>query len=298
MTVPSDFDEDPRPGFEEEFGSIPWDALVRPGRPDWRRLVNLGALALAVAAIAALTVRTLWPAGPSIDEPALDAVGLAQPASLESVPPAEPIPAPEPESVLTTEADLMALDPGSVERAAAAYAEWFAAVYFTVDGTHEDLDSWSTNQPPPTSQPGPMSYVESVTALAVERIDSVSLRVTVVVRTLSTPGPEEGYRRDPVRAVSIPVAITPEGLAVADLPAPVSLPELIAAPQERRPVEISPALLDDARTVASLLGDPADSPYDVSIGESGAIRVAFVVTDETGLTWPVAIWLVPDGMGP
>ncbi len=295
MTAPSDFDEDPRPGFEEEFGSIPWDALVRPGRPDWRRLLNLGALALAAAAIAALTVRTLWPAGLPVDDAELEMVGRPQPAPTATVSPPEPIPAPEPASVLTTEADLMALDPASVERAAAAYAEWFAAVYFTVDGTPRDLDSWSTDLTPTLPQPGPMSYVESATAIAVERIDPVSLRVIVVVRTLSTPGPEAGYRRDGVRAVSIPVTITPEGLAVADLPAPVLVPELVLAAPERRPVDIGPALLDDARAAAALWGDPADEPYDVSIGESGAIRVALVVTDETGLTWPVAVWVDPDG---
>jgi hypothetical protein len=295
MTPPPHTDDDRSTGADEEYESIPWDALVRPAPLDWRRVANLAALGVAVAAIAMLTVRTLWP-----PEPVAPAGSVPIPSTTTSTIEApDPVATPPPASTaaedLPSEADLMAIDPTSLERSAAAVAEWFIATYFTVDGGDRRLDPWSEDVPEPEVIGVATSYVESATAVDVQRVDQNSLRVTVIVRTLSAPSAGSGFRRDPVRAMSVPIVFTEEGPSVADLPTPVPVPHLLSDGRHANRVEVDPASLERAREAATLWGDPAEEPYSVTADDSGAVRVALMVTDTAGIIWPVAIWFDANG---
>ncbi len=295
MTPPPHTDDDRSTRVDEEYESIPWDALVRPAPLDWRRVANLAALGVAVAAIAMLTVRTLWPPGP-VAPPE----GARIPSTTTSIAEAPgPVASPPPASTvagdLPSEADLMAIDPTSLERSAAAVAEWYIATYFTVDGGDRRLDPWTEVALEPGAVSSPTSYVESATAVDVQRVDQNSLRVTVIVRTLSASSAGSGFRRDPVRAMSVPIVVTEDGPSVGDLPTPVPVPPLLSDGRHTNRVEVDSASLERARETATLWGDPAEEPYSVTADDSGAVRVALVVTDAAGIIWPVAIWFDADG---
>lgn len=282
-------DDDEGP-FDEEYEAVPWDALVRPPAPDTRRLVNMVALALGAAAIAALTVRTIWPSAPietsvpqSVTAAAHISSETATPPTDASAPPAAP-----------TEADLMALDPAATDRAAAAVAEWFAIEYFTVDGDAAEADPWLGVAP--KGDPGSLSvsYVESATAVAVERVSIDRHLVTVVVRTLSSQDPADGYRRDPVRAVSISVVSTEGVPVVEDYPTPAPTPPMWAVPPTVATIAVDPVVVEAAKGMASVFGVPGE-PYSVVAANDGSVRVALLVEDGSGVVRPMAFWFDPDG---
>ncbi len=275
---------------DEEYESIPWDALVRSSGPDWRRIANLVALMVSVAAVSTLVVRTMWPAGTSTPEPTPDAV--ARPETVEPIdqaPPPTVAPAPP------AEADLRALDPSSNERTVAAYAEWYAAEFFTIDASSRWIDPVTGSDPAAAVPSEALRYVESVTAIEVAQVALDRHDVTVVIRSLSAAGISSGYRRDPPLAVVVSVVLTPEGLRVEDFPRPATVPVLTL--QSRGPLEpaFDPVATDAVLAMVRDLGLEPSEPFSVTREPDGATRVALLVVDAVGVRWPIAVVVDPDG---
>jgi hypothetical protein len=260
---------------DEEYESIPWDALVTDDAHRRRRLVSLAVAAVLVAGAAAGLTRLLPP-----DSPVAATTSL--PAAVTSV---------VPTSLPRTEADLTGS--GQEERLAAAGAAWFVADYFTVDGSEVTSDAVAAKLPAgsdrPTGSEQARSFVESAIPTDVVARGDGRFRVVVVVRALAAPD-GASYIRQPARAVEVVVELAGDGLRIVDLPRPVSLPK--AVPGERivvEPTDPPDVVVSTARDQAAQWGIPEAEP--MSAGKvSGLWRIVFEVEDEVGLGWPVAIW--------
>lgn len=153
---------------------------------------------------------------------------------------------------------------------------------------------------PPLPQDDPaagLSYVEWARAFRVEPLGEGLYRVAVVYRALGAPT-EGAFRRLPVRAVQVVVAVGADGATgVTDLPAPAPLPgnlELGGWPAEGGPAP--PAVLEAAVAEASAWGE---SPEVLSSTAAGAgWRVVVSVADSAGTRWPLALWLDESGVVP
>ncbi|MGH8937342.1 MAG: hypothetical protein ACRDXD_13950 [Acidimicrobiia bacterium] len=283
---------DHQPAEEVEF--IPWSDLVARHQESRPWLAYLVAGAVVAAALGAVGARAVW-----------RPEATATPTSASAV--AEEVPAPPPVTTLPlySEADLLAGSDDRDHQWAATRAEWFVTDYFTADAepggstaVRAALPEGGPLPPFPQDDPGGgLSYVEWARAFRVERLGEGLFRVAVAYRALGAPA-EGAFRRLPVRAVEVVVAVGPDGAsAVTDLPAPAPLPADLEPggwPAEGAPAP--PAVLEAALAQASEWGE---SPEVLSSTGAGAgWRVVVSVADSAGTRWPLALWLDETGVVP
>lgn len=186
----------------------------------------------------------------------------------------------------------MAVDPAALDAAARAHAEWYVSRFFTRDASTPPVDPHLNMTLTSGDQ---RSYVESTHAIEVETVSASQRRVTVIVRTLSAGNPDDGFVRQPERAVELLVSVGDLGLEVEDLPQPVVAPPLAAQLPSLSEV-VRPDLVEMARTHLGQYGVPAEEPYHVGATADGWVRVAWLVQDGAGLSWPIAVWFTPTGV--
>lgn len=264
----------------ESFESIPWEALDGLGRPADNRRWYAVAVAIVVLVLGVSTVRNLGPGDP------VELVSAPGPIPAEAV--AEPILPPTTTAstlpAIVTEADLKALDPHVLDRAAAAMAETAVRQFFSMDpdGLWAGL----------TFEPTRVTFVEGVTAVTVTPLDDTRFEVVVAVAVLDAAEGEAFVRR-PTRAVALVVDGSSGTFRPVDLPSPVPLPfDPFVAPMVR-----------DTEPDAEVMAVIADSmngmvePTPVSYGtlSSGVTRVVVTVLDEAGIGWPMVFHVSADG---
>ena len=278
----------------EELEHIPWSELTAMGADADRRrkLMYLAAGAIGAMVLGAMVARafTSTPAAPTAPGTTPIAVGesVELPASTTST------------SILYQEADLFAFLPETDgAMAAAVRAEWFVTDYFTADLEPSGSADVRTALPtgallPPLPQDGTasLSYVEWARAFSVQRLADGVFLVGVAFRTLAAP-PERGFRRMPVRAVDVRVAVSPAGgSTVVDLPAPRPFP---AGPEPMawsEVTDIAPQIVVDGAMRAAIGWGSDHRLVGASLVPRGW-RVVLTAADEVGNRWPVAL-LVDD----
>lgn len=255
----------------ESFESIPWESLsVRSS--DSRRwyigaalIVGLGVL---VSVFRGLTVPTPIPIYP---DPSPAAVETPTTTSL-------------PEAV--TEADLMAIEPAALERAAAVAAEIAVVEFFSGDSQGVWVDV--------VLSPGRATFVEYARALTVTPLGAGLFEVIVAVSVLDAEDGEAFVRR-PLRGVSIVIDGTDGIFRPLDLPAPVAL---ALAPFEDIPVTsaiVDPAVIATVAEALSAFGVVSVEPVSYGFLADGSLRVVVEITDPGGTAWPMALRLKADG---
>ena len=306
---------DSKPTDQEVFESIPWEELRDLGDTSRRRrlwyLVGGGTV---VAVLVFSVVRTFSSPDPQVVIPPTVPPSLTAPpisgalADPVQSPPTAPLPSfvpATPEAM--SEADLRAVaDPTASEgnwrdeSRAASYSEWFVMDFFTRDGTEQtdELGRWLPGIDRPAGVPGePLSYVEWVRTLWAEPVADGRWRTVVALRRLvSVDG--DAYRRLPTQSVEVVVEMGAGMPSVVDLPRFIPLPE--ATPGHWWPGEDwetpPPAVLRTAREELLLAqaGTLAGQPAVSRMGD--AWRVEWAVTDSAGISWPVSLWIGPDGV--
>lgn len=258
----------------ETLEAIPWERLSDPA-PDPRRWYRMAAIVVGAGLILAF-VRTLI---------APDPVPPAAPVTTTI--PAEPVMVAPPTTVpFVTEADLMAVEPGELRRAAAASAELAVAAFFS----GETAAVW----PDLALDPGRVTFVELTRAVAVEETGPGRFVVTVVVSVLDAADGETFSRRAP-RAVAQVVESVGDGFRPAELPYPVPVPMVPFIAPTTASAPVDPAVIAVASQGLSSLGTAAAEPLDYGALPDGAVRVVLSMTDDTGATWPVAVTVEPGG---
>jgi len=275
----------------EEIEHVPWSELMEEPDDSRRRRAYLAAGLLGAVAFGVIVARAWWspaitnpPQAPStsiVEEAALPEGDAAVPST--SLPP------------LYSEADLMAFPPDPGARVAVARAEWFVTDYFTADFEPSGSADVRSALPagvdlPALPQDGTkgISYVEWAKAFRVDEAGDGKYRVGVLFRALGAP-PETGFNRQPVRAVDVTVAVSPDGgTTIVDLPTPTALPlGPEPDPWPENGEEAPPGVLDQALQVAAAWGS---EPRLVGSQRSGAgWRVVLTVTDSVGNRWPLSI---------
>lgn len=306
---------DSKPSDQEVFESIPWDELRDLGDTSRRRrLWYLVGGASVVAVLAFSVVRTFSSPDPHVVIPPTVAPSSAAGQASPSLPGPGQNPAPthSPRLVPATpaamsEADLRAgEDPtasdghSQQERQAASYSEWFVLDYFTLDGTEQSdgLEWWlpGINRPLDTSA-RPLSFVEWVRTLWVEPVAGGRWRTVVALRRLvSVDG--GAYSRLPTQSVEVVVDVEAGMPTIVDLPRLIPLPE--ANPGQwwvGEELETPPtAVLRTAREELLLAqaGTVVGRPVVSRMGD--VWRVEWAVADAAGISWPVSLWIGPDGV--
>jgi hypothetical protein len=290
----------------QHFESIPWSVLAEKAKAPGRRTVAIVVLVVVGAALGFFggrIVRSFTDQGVVVSLPPQAASAEADAVPGDPGQAAVVIPTTEaPESGVTpllpqlySEADLMAVLPEEEMRLAVMRAEWLVRDYFTVDGPSAAVGDVRSVLPVeladvelPHVGPGGVSYVEWARAFTVEPLGPAQYRVSVAFRSLVGEG-SGSLARSPVRAVSVDVAVTPEGVtSVLDLPSPLAAPGSTQSPielpaQAEAPPEVIAAALN-------LVADLGNDPQLVSSGLAGdEWRLVFVVTDESGHRWPVVV---------
>jgi len=280
----------------EEVEHVPWADLMAETDPEdrRRRTIQLVAGFVGAALLGAVVARSWWSPGaaPPIAPPSTAVVAEETELPDPTLPDLSGVP-------LYSEADLMATPPDPAARAAVVRAEWFVTDYFTADLEPDGSADVRAALPtgailPAFPQDGgeSISYVEWARAFDVEQLEGGRYRVSVVFRTLGAP-PERGFTRQPVRAVSVVVAVNEAGGAtVVDLPSPVSLP---AGPEPDEwpadTVDPPQSVVDVAAARASAWGS---EPRIVSAAEDGdGWRVLVTVADDVGNRWPLVVTVIP-----
>ena len=201
------------------------------------------------------------------------------------------------EADLRAEAQPWAREADSPPWRAASYAEWFALEYFTLDGSDRraTLGRWLDRDIEDESS-GVLSYVDWVRALEVEPLGDGRWRTEVGLRRLvSVDG--AGYTRMPTEAVEVVVDLGADIPSIVDLPRFLPLPPTAAGQWwpgeswEPAPAAVMKAagdemLLSEAGTV---VGEP------VVTRTADAWRVQWALADSAGISWPVSLWIGPEG---
>lgn len=265
---------------DEQYESIPWDALVTDDTRRRTRGLYLLAAVLVMGSLSAAIARNLPGSAPTA---VTGAVTVTTGASVDS-----DVAAP-----LITEAALLPAVPDP----AIAIATWFVADYFTLDGSSLTRDSLermlADHVDLPEADPTARSFVDSVVPFSIEELGGSTVRVVVLVRSLAASDGED-YRRQPARAVEVFVASSPEGSTVLDLPRPVPLPPTASSTVDLEAGDAPAAVMDAAVAAARLWGTPDPDP--LAVGTTGAAwRVVLAVEDSAGITWPVSGWFDADG---
>jgi hypothetical protein len=216
----------------EEFEQIPWSGLVAQAQPSVDpRWYAVGGVVGAVV-IVLLVMRMFSGSAPPDIAPVL----------ANETPPDLPVPVPapvvEPAPIVTdgsiTEADLMAIDePGVVQEdvnVQRLVAEWFVTDYFTRDGSAETIASLeaaladvnAAGNLPHREDDGAETFVEWARAFAYEYAGEDLVDVSVAFRTVHRG--EDGFVRDPVRAVVVGIRNWSTSPVVAGVPILTDLP--------------------------------------------------------------------------
>jgi len=287
---------------DEEFEHIPWSHLAA-GEDDRRsRLIYLAVGAVALAVVGVVGAR--WFTSPSHGE-----VPVAPPVT------SEPSAANEDRDVITvsssaetmtsllSEADLMAAAPtreatemGDAEAMATMRAEWFVTDYFTVDhdpsAAAELVGSFSTELELPelphlSSEQSGTSYVEWSRAYRVDDEGDDIFAVAVAFRAIYLDESGE-FRRSPVRAVQVLVAVGDDTAGVVDLPTPVVPP--LAGDSTAVGVPVGEASTDavESALAYSWLFDEEPSVLEAA-EEAGEWRVVVGLRDGSGIMWPMVV---------
>ena len=277
----------------EELEQVPWADLMADSHPEdrRRRALYLAAGLLGAMVLGVLVARSWWSPGslPPV-APGTTLIDDEVAAAETSLPDLSGLP-------LYSEADLMADPPDPGARAAVVRAEWFVSDYFTADlepdgsaDVRAALPSGAVLPDFPQDGGTGISYVEWARAFAVEPAEDGNYLVSVAFRTLAAP-PERGFSRQPVRAVSVLVAVSDGGGAsVLDLPSPIAVP---AGPEpEPWPEEtIDPPqdVVDIAAGRASAWG--ADPRISSAAQVGTGWRVVVTVADDAGNRWPLVVMI-------
>jgi hypothetical protein len=255
-------------------------------------MAYLAAGVTAVASLGALAARSI---GGSAEAPAIPEPAPAAAPGAATLPP--PLPNPEPN--VLSEADLMAVTPGTDEVSAAARAEWFVTDFFSTSGDpgaqRHVLDALPDgSRLPAASETGLSSYVEWVAASHVENLGGRRFRSTVLFRVLVSNG-ESGYVRLPVQAVDVVVEVgAAGGTRVVDLPMPVVVP---VGPPISAWGDAVGEIPDPVRAGALRIAGSWGTEAAVVEGSerNGGWRIVVVVADRAGVRWPLSLWLTELG---
>ncbi len=275
----------------EVFEHIPWAELAAPIQEKKPWMVYLAAGVIVAGSLGALASRSFRQA------PEAPSVAVATTSSVPTIVSLPP-PTTTPEATIS-EADLLAQVPGQAEISAAARAEWFVSDYFSSGGNPAAspavLEALPANSRFPTgvgSESG--SYVEWVATAGIQSIGNEQFRSTVLFRTLVS-GADGGYVRLPVQAVDVVVEVgAGGGTRVIDLPMPADIPP---GPNPSTWEDPSGEVPDLIRTAALRLAAGWGSEPTVMEGNQRADgwRVVVSVADESGVRWPLSLWLTDRG---
>lgn len=269
--------------LDEHLEQIPWSELVVQQRPFPRWIAYVAAGALAVGAIGVVVGRSL----PASSEPVTPLVPSVSLTTLPALPNVIPTTAP-----LYSEADLMALVPGSQEQLAAARAEWFVHDYFGTGGRPGEALGVVAALPDgaeiPTGGGTGVSFVEWAQSAAIETVGPDLYQATVLFGMLGGSD-VQSLTRLPVRAVSVVVEVKDGNASIVDLPSPAAVPAdagVAAWPEGER--ELPRALVAVVEDEAALWGS---DPQTISAVEvAGGWRVVVTVVDTAGNRWPLSLW--------
>ncbi len=289
----------------EEFEHIPWSTLVAADDRSRLRMYYLAAgvvVAVALGFAVARLVTANPQVGPATGETFASTTLEAPVVTTSVVPPpttalvadTPPITAAVDAPALYSEADLMAVAPDAAEATATMRAEWFVTDFFTIDGdgaNRSDVDEALPARVPQAPDAGAASYVEWARTHHVEPLGGGRFKVTVAFRSIAAP-PGGEYRRQPVRAVDVVVAVDGPHAAVEDLPAPADAPEWFEIEPHSGLGEgdlalAPPEAVATAVAQAREWGESA-SPLSASPTANGW-RIVVMVEDTTGASWPMAI---------
>jgi len=274
----------------EVYEHIPWAQLAVPSREKKTWVVYIAAGAIAAAALGAMVIRSVG-GEPEPSSPAVPGTGAVTGTT--------PLPLPQTETPLLTEADLLAATPGQSEMSASARAEWFVSDYFSTGGNPgghrrvlDALPEGARLPAPPTAESS--SYVEWATTTRVEAIGNERFRSTVLFRLLVSTE-EESYVRLPVQAVDVVVEVDGGGATrVVDLPMPV---EILVGPPVSAWAEKSEEIPDLVRAGALRIAGLWGAEPEIIEGSErhDGWRMVVVVADGAGVRWPLTLWLTDQG---
>jgi hypothetical protein len=254
----------------ESIDSIPWESLHTLAGPADRRHWYAVAGAIVLAAVLVSVVRVATPATP-VD---LSLPQATAPTTLPTGPSAVPSTTPAP----ITEADLMSVDVGALERVAVAAAETAALAYFSQDASVWEGVVFDRSR---------STFVEYLSAVSVVRLAPTRFEVVVVASVLDgTEG--QPFQRRPLRGVSIVVDGSDGDFRPVDLPSPAVLP--FRAPGLPTPIDEAPApgVMESVARLAASMGAVAAEPLSYGRLPSGETRVVAAVTDSSGMVWPMS----------
>jgi hypothetical protein len=277
---------DENDGFTEQLEHIPWSDLERREFPRWIAYAAAGAIAIAALGVA---LARSFGASPVPVEVSAVSAATTQPIVTTTLPVAAP---------LYSEADLMAVVPGSQEQLAAVRAEWFVRDYFGSGGRPQDAPGVIGALPKDATWASVggsgVSYVEWAEAFRVEPAGGDLYRVGVVFGMLGGSDASTLSRLEP-RAVDVVVAVDGDGVGVVDLPMPAEPPSGVDLSRwpEADP-DVPQEVIDAATEQASLWGTEPEV-VAATHGDAGW-RVEVAVSDEAGNRWPLSVWL--DGTEP
>ncbi|GBE23034.1 MAG TPA: hypothetical protein ENH00_06830 [Actinobacteria bacterium] len=279
---------DEHDALDEQLESIPWSELVVQQRPFPRWVAYVASGVLAMAALGVVVARALPSGAQAPSEAAMSVVSTTPPVAPTVVPTVVSTTVP-----LYSEADLMALVPGSQEQLAAVRAEGFVRDYFGSGGRPDQVLGVVAALPDGAEVPagdGGVSYVEWASVFRVEPLGDSLYRVGVVFRMLAGPDTSTLNRLDP-SAVDVVVQVDTEGGAgVVDLPMPTELPGTSKAAVWPDPDEDVPAtVVTAAKTQAAAWG--SDPEVVAAMRGDTGWRVVVLVADMAGNRWPLSLWM-------
>jgi hypothetical protein len=214
----------------EEFEQIPWSGLVAQAQPavDPKWYVAGGVVGAVVVVLLVLRMFTQSSPPPIAPIVAVDTLPVQT----------APTMAEDPASTVTgsaiTEADLRAIDMPVVSQGdigiVQLVAEWFVTDYFTRDGSSETISSLEARLDdghdladlPHHGADEVDTFVEWARAFAFDYPDEGLVDVSVAFRTVHRG--EEGFIRDPVRAVLVAIRDWDTTPTVVSAPLTVDLP--------------------------------------------------------------------------
>lgn len=199
----------------EVYERIPWETLERKsGDKQWLLMAIAGAIVVGALAYSFMSNRPASaPEAPPVAATVPLPVGAVDPPAAVVVPTA-PVATTAASPLVVSEADLYAVDPERWIDLAAAHAEWFAAEYFTVDGSEQSAATLTALLPEgltvPPQADGIRVFVEWVRAIEVTEMAPLRYEVAVLVRSLVS-GPDDLYQRQAPTIARVTVTVGDDG---------------------------------------------------------------------------------------